>query len=166
MPRRFAVYHPSGQTAIKTDPFGKDIANIEMLRAFAHYGGYEHLHISTHELVPADKLAANLLEGAPGPRITTSTIMAQDGPAVAGTLLRGLPWLSELAWLRRHTVGDRAYSLVGLIHTIAPAVARERIAERSDTGLGCPGLHLTLRARRRREHVQPVERLPPASLWR
>jgi hypothetical protein len=50
MPRRFAVYHPSGQTAIKTDPAGKDIANIEMLRALARHGGYEHLHISTTSL--------------------------------------------------------------------------------------------------------------------
>ncbi len=129
MPRRFAIYHPSGQTAIKTDPFGKDIANLELLRALARYGGYEHLHISTHHLVPADELATTLLEGAPGPRITTSTIMAQDGPAVAGTLFQGQPSLSELAWLRRRAVGDKAYSLIGLIHTIAPPVMREYIAE-------------------------------------
>jgi hypothetical protein len=28
MPSRFAIYHPSGQTAIKTDMFGKDVANL------------------------------------------------------------------------------------------------------------------------------------------
>ena len=129
MPKRLAIYHPSGQTAIKTDMFGKDIANLELLRALAQFGGYEHLHISTHHLVSADELAANLLEGAPGPRITTSPIMAQDGPAVAGTLFQGQPALSELAWLRRRAVGDKAYSLIGLIHTIAPPVMREYIAE-------------------------------------
>jgi D-inositol-3-phosphate glycosyltransferase len=129
MPKRLAIYHPSGQTAIKTDPFGKDIANLELLRALAQFGGYEHLHISTHHLVSPDELAADLLEGAPGPRITTSTIMAQDGPAVAGTLFQGQPSLSELAWLRRRAVGDKAYSLIGLIHTIAPPVMREYIAE-------------------------------------
>src|SRR3974390_422040 len=106
MPKRLAIYHPSGQTAIKTDMFGKDVANLELLRALAQFGGYEHLHISTHHLVSADELAANLLEGAPGPRITTSP---QDGPAVAGTLFQGQPALSELAWLRRRAVGDKAY---------------------------------------------------------
>jgi hypothetical protein len=109
--------------------FGKDVANLELLRALAQFGGYEHLHISTQHLVSADELAANLLEGAPGPRITTSPIMAQDGPAVAGTLFQGQPALSELAWLRRRAVGDKAYSLIGLIHTIAPPVMREYIAE-------------------------------------
>ncbi len=109
--------------------FGKDIANLELLRAFAQFGDYDHLHISTHRLASADELVANLLEGAPGPRITTSTIMAQDGPAVAGTLFQGQPSLSELAWLRRRAVGDKAYSLIGLIHTIAPPVMREYIAE-------------------------------------
>lgn len=109
--------------------FGKDIANLELLRAFAQFGDYDHLHISTHRLASADELVANLLEGAPGPRITTSTIMAQDGPAVAGTLFQGQPSLSELAWLRRRAVGDKAYSLIGLIHTIAPPVMPEYIAE-------------------------------------
>ena len=91
--------------------------------------------------------------------------MAQDGPAVAGTLFQGQPSLSELAWLRRRAVGDKAYSLIGLIHTIAPPVMREYIAE---SAIGpvqdwdAPDLHLAIRARCGGEHVRSVERLSPA----
>ena len=43
-------------------------------------------------------------------------------------MLQGQPYLSELSWLRRGAGLDQAYSLVGLIHTIAPPAVRERIA--------------------------------------
>ena len=47
----------------------------------------------------------------------------------AGTLLRGQPYLSELAWERGHRHGHQAYSLVGMIHTLAPPKVRELIGE-------------------------------------
>ena len=47
----------------------------------------------------------------------------------AGTLLRGQPYLSELAWERGHCHGHQAYSLVGMIHTLAPPKVRELIGE-------------------------------------
>lgn len=48
-------------------------------------------------------------------------------------MLRGQPYLSELAWLRRSagpdpSRADAAYSLAGLIHTIAPPAIREQMA--------------------------------------
>ena len=49
--------------------------------------------------------------------------------AQAGTLLRGQPYLSELAWERGHRHGHQAYSLVGMIHTLAPPKVRELIGE-------------------------------------
>ena len=36
--------------------------------------------------------------------------------------------MAELSWLRRSAGLDQAYSLVGLIHTIAPPAIREQIA--------------------------------------
>ena len=44
-------------------------------------------------------------------------------------MLRGQPYLSELAWQRGHRHGHDAYSLVGIIHTLAPPMVRERIGE-------------------------------------
>jgi glycosyltransferase involved in cell wall biosynthesis len=48
-------------------------------------------------------------------------------PARGGVLLRGQPYLSELAWLRRSAGRQHDYSLTGLIHTIAPPTIRELI---------------------------------------
>jgi len=127
-PRRLAIYLPSGYVGITSDPFGKDVANLELIRALAHYGDYENIHILTHQPVQASELEAGLFEGIAGPRITTSLVFVQDGAASAGMLLRGQPGLAELAWMRRQAVGDRAYSLVGLIHSSAPPIMRENIA--------------------------------------
>jgi glycosyltransferase involved in cell wall biosynthesis len=128
MPRRLAIYHPAGQMTLKSDPFGKDVANLALFRALARYGGYEGLHVLTNRPVTVPELEAGLFDGFTGPPVTTSLVVAQDGPARAGTLVRGQPGLSELAWMRRCAVGDHAYSLIGLIHPIAPPVMREQIA--------------------------------------
>src|SRR5207302_9075780 len=61
-------------------------------------------------------------------RLVPGSILNQTAAAEAGILLRGQPDLYHLAWLRRGTVGDRAYSLMGLVHTIAPPAMREIIA--------------------------------------
>jgi glycosyltransferase involved in cell wall biosynthesis len=128
MPRRLAIYHPSGHTGLKSDPFGKDVANLELFRALVHYGGYEAVHVLTNQPIAASELATSLFEGLASPPITTGLVIDQHCPAGAGTLLRGQPGLSELAWMRRQAVGDRAYSLIGLLHSIAPPALREQIA--------------------------------------
>ena len=55
--------------------------------------------------------------------------MQTDAAAKAGTLLRGQPYLSELAWERGNRHPHQAYSLVGMIHTLAPPKVRELIGE-------------------------------------
>ena len=50
-------------------------------------------------------------------------------PSRPALLLRGQPYLSELAWERGHRHGHQAYSLVGVIHTLAPPKVRELIGE-------------------------------------
>jgi D-inositol-3-phosphate glycosyltransferase len=124
-----AIYHPPGQLGLAANPFGKDVANLELYRALARHGGFETLHILAGLGADPAALAAALgIEAGRGPRVTAGLLLDQGLAAGAGTLLRGQPDLSTLAWLRRRAVGDRAYSLVGLIHTIAPPIMREEIA--------------------------------------
>jgi glycosyltransferase involved in cell wall biosynthesis len=67
--------------------------------------------------------------GGAGAKVTTEAILSQGVPAAAGALLRGQPDLQELAWLRRRGPGDRAYSLIGLVHTLAPPAVRQTMAQ-------------------------------------
>ena len=129
MARSLAIYHPTGRLGLAANPFGKDVANLELFRALARHGAYEALHILAGPQADPAALAQALgVEPGTGPQVTSGVLVQQAIPAGAGTLLRGQPDLSPLAWLRRQAVGDRAYSLVGLIHTIAPPILREEIA--------------------------------------
>lgn len=38
MASRLAIYHPSGQFNLVNNPFGKDVANLELFRALAAHG--------------------------------------------------------------------------------------------------------------------------------
>ena len=72
---------------------------------------------------------ATCCRAAPAPvRIETAGILNQTLAASAGALLRGHPDLEALAWSRRSRADDRAYSLLGLVHTIAPPIIRDYIA--------------------------------------
>jgi glycosyltransferase involved in cell wall biosynthesis len=126
---RLAIFHPPGQLSLKANPFGKDVANLQLYRALARHGGFERLDVLSFHPGSDEQLAQDLLDGAASPtRLTAGTVLNQQAIAEAGALLRGQPDLHELAWLRRHAVGDRAYSLLGLVHTLAPAAIRQVIA--------------------------------------
>ena len=62
-------------------------------------------------------------------RISLSPLNQTAKAVQAGNLLRGQPYLSELAWERGHRHSHKAYSLVGLIHTLGPPKVRELIGE-------------------------------------
>ena len=64
-----------------------------------------------------------------GARLSVSSLTQTQVAAQAGTLLRGQPYLSELAWARASRHGHKTYSLVGMIHTLAPPKVRELIGE-------------------------------------
>lgn len=129
MTSRLAIYHPAGRIGLGENVFGKDVANLELFRAMVQHGGHEQVDFLTHAAVAPEALKTSLVGDAPCPvRITTSNILAQNVAASAGVLLRGSPKLEEMAWQRRRAVGDRAYSLIGLIHTIAPPMMRQDIA--------------------------------------
>jgi glycosyltransferase involved in cell wall biosynthesis len=126
---RLAIYHPAGRIGLGENVFGKDVANLELFRAMVQHGGHEQVDFLTHAAVQPQDLLKSLVGDQPcSTRITTSSILAQGVAAAAGTLLRGGPRLEELAWQRRRSVGDRAFSLIGLIHTIAPPTMRQDIA--------------------------------------
>jgi glycosyltransferase involved in cell wall biosynthesis len=126
---RLAILHPPGRMALIRNPFGKDVANLQLWRALARHGGYERIDVLSVSPADPGELAKDLFEGAPGATAIGSGGFQQAHAAVsAGVLMRGAPHISDLAWLRRRAASDRAYSLVGMIHTLAPPAIRQQLA--------------------------------------
>jgi len=125
-----AVYLPAGTFAAERNPFGRTIANRGLYRALARHGGFEPLAFLAHEDVAAadalPRLGIDPLAGGP-------LAWGRWGQAArpADALLGGDPELANLAWERRRAAGDQAYSIVGLIHTLAPPVMRQKITSAS-----------------------------------
>lgn len=129
---RIAILHPSGATALGQNLFGKDVANLQLWQALAQHGGYEAVEVLTALPVDVTALTKGLLGTSGSPtRITAARYALSRAPIDAGVLLRGQPDLADLAWSRRRRASDRAYSLMGLIHTLAPPAMREMIAHAS-----------------------------------
>ena len=127
-PSGLTLYHPAGHLAQPRNPFGKDIANAGLFRALARHGGYAQLAVLNQVGLSAEALSRELFApAAAAPSLATAPLWDTTLPARTGLLLRGQPYLSELAWLRGQAGSQRAYSLVGLIHSIAPPVIREQI---------------------------------------
>src|SRR6185369_17832356 len=121
MAKSLSIYQPSGEVQLPENPFGKDVANLELFRGLARHGGFERLAFLSLRPADEDELARELLGGeASTLHLTSGSVLDQANAVEAGALLKANPDLYDLAWLRRRLVGDRAYSLVGLIHTIAP----------------------------------------------
>jgi glycosyltransferase involved in cell wall biosynthesis len=126
---RLAILHPPGRMGLGANPFGKDVANLQLWQALARHGGYERLDVLTSQPAELAELQAALFEGRPAQtEIATALLGFTRAPEEAGALIRGQPDLYDLAWMRRRRASDRAYSLVGLIHTIAPPAMRQIIA--------------------------------------
>ena len=126
---RVAILHPPGRMGLGANPFGKDVANLQLWQALARHGGYEHLDVLTYQPADVAELRAALFDGRPATtEIGTALLGFTQAPQEAGVLIRGQPELYDLAWMRRRRASDRAYSLVGLIHTIAPPAMRQIIA--------------------------------------
>jgi glycosyltransferase involved in cell wall biosynthesis len=126
---RLSILHPRGDMTLGENPFGKDVANLELFRAMAQHGGFEQLDMLSVLPVTEAHLHETMIAGsASTTRVVPGSVLNQGAAREAGTLLRGKPDLQDLAWLRRVTVGDRAYSLMGLVHTLAPPTIRQTIA--------------------------------------
>jgi D-inositol-3-phosphate glycosyltransferase len=126
---RLSIFHPVGKLGLGANPFGKDVANLELFQALARHGGFEQLDVlSVLPTTEAELRRALLEDPAAAVRLVPGSIFRQAAVAEAGALLRGQPDIYNLAWLRRRTVGDRSYSLMGLVHTLAPPAMRQIIA--------------------------------------
>jgi glycosyltransferase involved in cell wall biosynthesis len=129
MPPRLSIYHPSGQLGLGANPFGKDVANLQLIQALARHGGFEQIDILAARAPSEADLQAGLTAGSESTtRLASAQLLNTAPPMASGALLRGQPYISELAWLRRRAGGDRAYSLLGLAHTLAPPAVREMMA--------------------------------------
>lgn len=126
---RLAILHPPGRMGLGANPFGKDVANLQLWQALARHGGYERLDVLSAQPADLAELKAALFEDrTPATEIATSLVSQSRAPEESGVLLRGQPELYDLAWMRRRHASDRAYSLVGLIHTLGPPAMRQIIA--------------------------------------
>jgi D-inositol-3-phosphate glycosyltransferase len=126
---RLSIFHPAGKLGLGANPFGKDVANLELFQALARHGGFEQVDVlSVLPTTEAELRQALLDDPAAAVRLVAGSVFGQATVAEAGALLRGQPDIYNLAWLRRRTVGDRAYSLMGLVHTLAPPAIRQIIA--------------------------------------
>ena len=122
-----SIFHPQGFLSRPSNPFGKDIANAALFRGLLEHGRFSNFAILKQSNVSSDQIISSLGLSSSSTIISTS-LDNTSFPAQCGTLLRGQPYLSELAWIRRHKGLDTAYSLVGLIHTIAPPAVRQEMA--------------------------------------
>ncbi len=130
MASRLAIYHPPGRLGLGQNPFGKDVANLQLYRALANYGGFEHIDFLSNTAVDSETLAQGLFpDGARRASVAGGNVLSVEGAVAGGALFRGQPDLAEIAWIRRRLANDRAYSLVGLIHTIAPPAMRDIIGQ-------------------------------------
>ena len=126
---RLAIYHPPGRIGSKSNPFGKDVANLQLYRALAEHGGFSRVDLLSNLPVADVDVASDLFpEGRPPCQLAGGSILSTESAAEGGVLFRGQPELDALSWIRRKAVGDRGYSLVGLIHTLAPPAMRQMIA--------------------------------------
>ncbi len=126
---RLTIVNPPGRLALKSNPFGKDVANLQLWQALARYGGFARIDMLSLQPTARGELAEDLFAGDAGATEIATGLLSNPTAAVeSGVLLRGQPELYDLAWMRRRRHGDLAYSLVGLIHTLAPPAMRQTIA--------------------------------------
>ena len=126
---RLAIHGPNLGLSLPDQPFGKDVANRGLYTALASHGGFEEISFCTVEKPPLASLQKIFGAAPAAARISLSPLNQTAKAVQAGTLLRGQPYLSELAWERGHRHSHKAYSLVGLIHTLGPPKVRELIGE-------------------------------------
>jgi len=127
--KRLALYHPSGGLGRTHNPFGKDVANLELFRAILRHGDFDQIDFLTVPGLSAEEIVETLTPGeVVGARITATHLLDQAPARASGGLLRGHPELADLAWLRRGGGIETAYSLLGVVHTIAPPAMRQLIS--------------------------------------
>jgi hypothetical protein len=90
MTRSLCIYHPPGVHELPANPFGKDVANLELFRALARHGGFDELSVLSVRRVDEGEMARTLLGDAPtaAPRLTSASVMDGASAARSGAQLR------------------------------------------------------------------------------
>ena len=125
--QHLAIYAPAAGLALPDQAFGKDVANLGLYQALAECADLDSLCFLTAEAISPEQLNNALLPNGGKTRLQVSELLDFYAPCKSGILLRGQPYIAELAWLRAAFRGNNAYSLLGLIHTLAPPMVREQI---------------------------------------
>lgn len=122
---RFAFLLNAGTVADKKSIFGKDVANSGLIRALGQTASpQEPLLLAVTENTNAEAVAERFRIPVAHLRLLAANRIAEAG---IGCLLHGLPNIHHSAWQRSPTQA-RAYSLCGLIHTLAPPATQDTIA--------------------------------------
>lgn len=125
--KRCGVYTPSG-TGMPQQPFGKDVANLQLFRALWKYAGLEELRFFLHHPAHPTEIVRQLGGGSESStQVRATSIFNLAVAKECGTLLRGKADLGDLAWLRARARMGQDFSLVGLVHCLAPPAIRQYI---------------------------------------
>lgn len=132
MAEGLALIYAGPPAGVNKNMFGKDVANFQLFHSLVQHGGFAAIDFMMRDPVPAERLRAILQADGSGRSAVRSTGLLDHAAAErAGTLLIGKASLEDRSWLRRKASGETSYSLVGLIHTIAPQAVRQDIASAS-----------------------------------
>jgi glycosyltransferase involved in cell wall biosynthesis len=125
--QHLSIYAPASGLTLPAQAFGKDVANLGLFRALAEHGNFQSLNFLTAESLTIDQLKNSLLPNGGNTTLQLTDLLDFYSPSASGVLFRGQPYIAELAWLRSAFRKSNAYSLIGLIHTLAPPYVREQI---------------------------------------
>jgi D-inositol-3-phosphate glycosyltransferase len=132
MASRLSVYWPGSGLGVGDNAFGMSVANFGLLRALARHGRFDEIDVLSNDQMTDEALVQGLLQGVQGrSRLRGGSILDVSRPVASGALLRGSADLGDLAWLRRQLVGDHSFSLIGLVHSLAPPAVRQNMAAAS-----------------------------------
>lgn len=130
MVKRLSIFSPSVGSGLGKNVFGKDVANHALFRSLLLYGGLDQLDFLNPNIAPADKIKASLIGDTPcQTRVASFGYPSTDSPRQSGTLMRGTADIINLSWDRRRKHATSAYSVIGLIHTVAPPSIRDYIGQ-------------------------------------
>jgi glycosyltransferase involved in cell wall biosynthesis len=128
--KRFSIFGPSVGAGLGKNVFGKDVANHSLFRSLLLYGGLEQLDILNPNAVKPEQILASFIGNqTTHTKIRSYSLLDASAAKASGTLMRGTADIINLAWDRRAQGTALDYSLIGLIHTIAPHSIREYIAQ-------------------------------------
>jgi hypothetical protein len=81
---RLAIYHPPGRIGPKANPFGKDVANLQLYRALARHGGYARVDLLSNLPVADADVAEDLFPVAPAAVAARPQVAGGDEVRAAG----------------------------------------------------------------------------------